>query len=40
MRDNEKGTKLASEDLSKIYQVVKQDNHHKLIFLSQGRYWG
>ena len=33
-------TKLASVDLSKIYQMRKQDKHHKLISLSQGRYWG
>jgi hypothetical protein len=33
MRDYEKETKLASERLSKIYQIVKQDNHHKFISL-------
>jgi hypothetical protein len=28
--------KLASEKLSKIYQLNKYENHHKLISLSQG----
>jgi hypothetical protein len=31
MRDNEKETRLANERLSKIYLIVKQDNHYKFI---------
>ena len=35
MKD-QKETKLVNERLSKIYPIVKQDNHHKFISLSQG----
>ena len=33
---NYKKNELVSEELSKIYQLNKHENHHKLISLGQG----